>query len=106
MKKKEENAGKPKNDILENQVRDICKSIVQDMKKKRQKDGISLRVLESMSGVYESNIARIESGRMVPNLKTVIKLLAPMGKTLYIGNIKAPEAREEISELPEQLSMF
>ena len=33
-------------------------------------------------------IARMESGSASPNLSTVLKILAPLGKTLYIGDLR------------------
>ena len=33
-------------------------------------------------------IARMENGSTTPNLSTILKVLAPLGKTLYIGDLK------------------
>ncbi|MGN0451607.1 MAG: helix-turn-helix domain-containing protein [Acutalibacteraceae bacterium] len=106
MNEKESVTNTEKTDFLETQAREMCKNLVQDFKKARQKKGLSLRGLESISGIYHPHIARMESGRAIPNLKTIIKLLAPMGKTLYIGNIKASAACEDEREPTEQLSIF
>ena len=37
-----------------------------------------------MSGVKQPVIARMKNGTSVPNLNTILKLLAPLGKTLAI----------------------
>lgn len=57
----------------------------------RAKKGISQKKLESLSGVKQPVIARMEKGYTSPQLDTVLKVLAPLGKTLYIGDL--PEAR-------------
>ena len=44
--------------------------------------------LEELSGVKQPVIARMESGSSIPNLNTILKVLAPLGKTLYIGDLK------------------
>lgn len=50
----------------------------------RQERGVSQRELEAMSGVKQSQIARLESGAASPTLDTLFKLLKPLGKTLTI----------------------
>ena len=50
--------------------------------------GISQHELEELSGVKQPVIARMESGNTTPNLTTLLKVLAPLGKTLYIGDMK------------------
>lgn len=55
----------------------------------RKQKGISQKKLEELSGVRQPIIARMEAGTTSPNLNTVLKLLAALGKTLYIGNIES-----------------
>lgn len=88
------------------QVFATCQRLVKDFKKVRNRKGISLRGLESISGIHSQHIARMESGRVIPNLKTIIRLLEPMGKTLYIGNIKSDIQCEEEEAPSAQLSIF
>ena len=63
----------------------------------RESQGISQRSLEAMSGVKQPTIARIEKGVNSPTVKTLVKLLAPIGKKLAIvpmntpANIKMPD---------------
>lgn len=59
----------------------------------RQAQGISQRDLESISGVTQSAIARIESGTASPTLDTLFKVLVPLGKTLKIVPIPAKTKR-------------
>ena len=41
-----------------------------------------------MSGMKQPVIARIENGNTTSNLSTVLKVLAPLGETLYIDDLK------------------
>ena len=51
----------------------------------RQKQGITQRELETLSGISQTSIARIESGATNnPTLGTLFKLLTPLGMTLKI----------------------
>ena len=54
----------------------------------RRERGISQKKLEELSGVKQPIIARMEKGSTSPQLDTVLKVLAPLGKTLYIGDIR------------------
>ena len=50
----------------------------------RQKQGLSQRELEALSGVTQPAIARLERGTASPTLDTLFKILVPLGKTLAI----------------------
>ncbi len=67
---------------------DLRVALIGEMIKVRQEQGISQRELENRSGVKQPVIARMENGTAVPNLNTVLKVLAALGKTLYIGDLK------------------
>ena len=67
---------------------DLRVALIGELIKARRERGLSQRDLEEMSGVKQPVIARMESGRTTPNLSTVLKVLAPLGKTLYIGDLK------------------
>ena len=54
----------------------------------RQEQGLSQRQLEEISGVKQPQIARMEKGNANPQLDTLLKVLAAMGKTLAIVPIK------------------
>jgi len=62
-------------------------AIMVEMTKARNERGLSQRGLERLSGVKQPVIARMETGSTSPQLDTVLKVLAPLGKTLYIGDI-------------------
>jgi len=67
---------------------DIRVSIISEIIKARNERGISQRELEKLSGVKQPVISRMEAGMTNPHFNTVIKVLAALGKTLYIGDIK------------------
>lgn len=67
---------------------DFRVALIGEIVKARHEMGISQRELEKLSGVKQPVIARMENGNSIPNLNTVLKVLAPLGKTLYIGDIK------------------
>lgn len=52
--------------------------------KARQEQGLSQKKLEELSGVKQPVIARMEKGTTSPQLDTILKVLAAMGKTLAI----------------------
>ena len=53
----------------------------------REEKGISQRELAEMSGIKQPAIARLESGRTVPSIVMLKKLLTPLGYTLTISQI-------------------
>lgn len=63
-------------------------ALVGELIKARKEQGISQKKLEELSGVKQPIIARMEKGSTNPNISTVLKVLAPLGKTLYIGDIE------------------
>ena len=67
---------------------DLRVAIIGELIKARQEKGITQRQLEEMSGVKQPIIARMENGTSSPNLSTLLKVLAPLGKTLYVGDMK------------------
>lgn len=50
----------------------------------RREKGISQKELESLSGVKQPVIARMETGATNPRIGTLLKVLAPLGKKLAI----------------------
>ena len=63
-------------------------AIIGELIKARQARGLTQRKLEELSGVKQPVIARMEKGTTNPQLDTVIKLLAPLGKTLAVVDLK------------------
>lgn len=74
-----------KEEITESNLR---VALVGEIIKAREEKGISQKKLEELSGVKQPVIARMERGRTSPQLDTILKILAALGKTLYIGDLK------------------
>lgn len=66
---------------------EILASIVSVIIKKRNELGITQRELALKCGIPHSSVARIESCAVKPNVETLIKIMIPLGLTLYAKNI-------------------
>jgi ribosome-binding protein aMBF1 (putative translation factor) len=74
---------------------DLRVAIIGELVKARQEQGLSQKKLEDLSGVKQPIIARMEKGSTKPQLDTVLKVLAPLGKTLKI----VPLERERVKRV-------
>jgi len=63
-------------------------AIIGELIKARNEQGLSQRELEQLSGVKQPIISRMEAGETSPQLDTVLRVLAPLGKTLYVGDLE------------------
>jgi len=63
---------------------DLRIALVSEIINSRQAHGLTQKQLEEMSGVKQPVIARLEKGTTDPQLSTLLKVLAPLGKTLAI----------------------
>ena len=68
-------------EILES---DLRVALIGELIKARQEKGLSQKKLEELSGVKQTVIARMEKGQTSPQIDTILKVLAPLGKTLAI----------------------
>ena len=68
-------------------------SIIGELIKARQEKGISQKKLEELSGVKQPIIARMEKGTTSPQLNTLLKVLAPLGKTLAVVPLEKAEKK-------------
>ena len=68
-------------EILES---DLRVALIGELIKARQERVLSQKKLEELSGVKQPVIARMEKGQTSPQLDTILKVLAPLGKTLAI----------------------
>jgi len=66
---------------------DLRVAMMVELTNARTEKGISQKKLEALSGVKQPVIARMEKGHTSPQIDTVLKVLAPLGKTLYIGDL-------------------
>ena len=67
---------------------DLRVALIGELIKARNEKGISQKELEALSGVKQPVIARIEKGNVSPQLTTLLKVLAPLGKTLKVVPIE------------------
>ena len=70
-----------KQEIIESDMRVVIMSELIDA---RQEQGIRQKKLEELSRVSQQVIARMETGKTSPQLDTVLKVLASLGKTLAV----------------------
>lgn len=67
---------------------DLRVAVIGELIKARNEKGISQKRLEELSGVKQPIIARMEKGITSPQVDTLLKVLAPLGKTLAVVPIK------------------
>ena len=67
---------------------DLRVALIGELVRARHEQGISQKQLEEMSGVKQPVIARMEKGYTSPQIDTLLKVLAPLGKTLAIVPLK------------------
>jgi DNA-binding XRE family transcriptional regulator len=71
---------------------DIKVALLGEIIKARQESGVTQKDLEKASGVRQPVIARMERGTTDPQLSTVVKVLASLGKTLAIVPLEQKSA--------------
>lgn len=71
---------------------DLRVAIIGEIVKARQEQGISQKKLEELSGVKQPIIARMEKGNTSPQIDTVLKVLAALGKTLAVVPLQEDKA--------------
>lgn len=59
-------------------------SLIDEIIKAREQEGITQKQLEELSGVKQPLISRLERGATDPQLSTILKILGSLGKTLQI----------------------
>lgn len=62
-------------------------AIIGEVIKARQEQGMTQKQLEEASGVSQPVIARMERGITSPQIDTILKVLAPLGKTLAVVSL-------------------
>ena len=63
---------------------DLGAALITALVRARKEQGISQRRLEELSGIKQPQIARLEGGDANPHIKTILRLLFPLGKTLAV----------------------
>lgn len=66
--------------------------ILAEVVRARKESGFSQQRLEEAAGVRQPIIARLEAGSTAPRLDTLVKLLAPLGKTLKVVDLAEAHA--------------
>lgn len=59
-------------------------ALISEIIRARQEKGMSQEELASLSGVSQPTIARLEKGVASPSFDVLLKVLAPLGKTLGV----------------------
>lgn len=67
---------------------DLKVKIIGQILEARKDKGLTQAELETISGVKQTFIARLENNRMDPQLTTILKLLHPLGMTLDVVPIQ------------------
>lgn len=68
---------------------DLRVALIGELIKARQEKGLSQKKLGELSGVRQPVIARMEKGTTSPQIDTILKVLAPLGKTLAVVPLDA-----------------
>ena len=66
---------------------DLRVALISEIINSRQIRGITQKKLEELSGVRQPIIARLEKGTTDPQISTLLKVLASLGKTLIIADL-------------------
>jgi len=78
-------------------LRDLRVALVGELIKARDEKGMTQARLEELTGVKQSMISRIERGRSMPQVDTLIRLLAPLGKTLGIVSMDGQGVEKDVA---------
>ena len=62
-------------------------NLIETIIERRHELGLSQRELARMVGLPHSSVARIETGKVSPNIETVIKIIKPLGLKITITSI-------------------
>lgn len=62
--------------------------LVRELYRARLEANMSQAELAEKSGVTQADISRIEKGKRNPSIEVFARLLYPLGKMIYIGDIK------------------
>ncbi len=66
---------------------------VKDFAKFRRENNLTQTLLSKYSGVNREKIARIELGMHSPSIKSILKILGPVGYTLKIEKIEKKDSK-------------
>lgn len=69
---------------MDENIQELKVVFIRELIRARQENGITQKKLEELSGVRQPIIARIEKFATSPQLDTLLKILAPLGKTVAV----------------------
>jgi transcriptional regulator with XRE-family HTH domain len=72
---------------------ELNKMFVKDFAKFRRENNLTQTLLSKYSGVNREKIARIELGMHSPSIKSILKILGPVGYTLKIEKIEKKDSK-------------
>jgi Predicted transcriptional regulator with C-terminal CBS domains len=70
---------------------DLRVALISELIETRKQNGYTQKAVGALSGVTQPVIAKLERGQTDPQLSTLLKLLAPLGKTLAIVPLPTQE---------------
>ena len=70
---------------------DLRVALITELIETRKQNGYTQKAVGALSGVTQPVIAKLERGQTDPQLSTLLKLLAPLGKTLAIVPLPTQE---------------
>jgi len=73
---------------------DLRVTMIIDLARSRKERGISQKKLKELSGVKQPIIARMEKGSTSPQIDTVLRVLAPLGKTIAVVPLVKPRRKK------------
>ena len=72
---------------------ELNKMFVKDFARFRRENNLTQTLLSKYSGVNREKIARIELGMHSPSIKSILKILGPVGYTLKIEKIEKKDSK-------------
>lgn len=80
----------------ENLITDFRVQLIGELINGRREKHFSQYQLSELTGVPQPVISRIETCTNIPDIRTILKLLAPLGKTLTIVPMNEDERKDDI----------
>jgi transcriptional regulator with XRE-family HTH domain len=65
-------------------IEEQCDKFVDELRTIRYESNITLNKLSDLTGIRQSNLTRIETGKSKPGLETIVRILSALDKELKI----------------------
>ena len=66
------------------EMEEICNQLVESLKKRREKIGMTTDSLAVITGILQPNINRMERFKSIPNLSTFVEVATALGLEVYL----------------------